>query len=178
MSDDRFASYNQQRRPEPIHGDHGPERPRIEHVRSDVGAAIQSLRRKRGITGDLPPPWPPTVSAAIDFFLTVICSPEKKDERPHLVPTRGSEGYRWEWGYQLRVRATFVSFVNLTQTEQMRIVAGCEAGYEWRGESVEQFERIARETVKMRRQGLGKYLKAAAPEVDKLKEQQVSPNAK
>ena len=144
MSDDRFAQYNQQRRPEPLHGSTDPARPNIQQIRNEVGATLQNYRTRRDITGDLPSPWPGTISASIDFFLDVIVGPELRRERPYLIPTRGNEGNRYEWGYQIRVMATLAQFLGMTQGEQERIAKGSRAGFRWRGEPVAQYEEIAR----------------------------------
>jgi hypothetical protein len=158
MSDDRFAQYNQQRKPEPLHGSTDPARPTLQHIRNEVAATLQNYRTRRDIKGDMPSPWPGTVSASIDFFLDVIVGPELKRERPYLIPTRGKEGNRYEWGYQIRVIATLAQFLQMSQHDQERIAKGSRAGFRWRGEPVAQYEEIARVSHKGQGKAAADYL--------------------
>jgi len=174
MSDDRFATYNEQRKPESLHGAAEPKRPTLQQIRNEVSLNLQNYRTRRDIRGDLPEPWPGTVSAAIDWFLDTICGPETKRERPYLIPTRGNEGQRFEWGYQIRVMATLSQFLALDQESQKRIAKGSALGYRWRGESVAQFEEIARQRAKMERIGRAEFVSTIKKDMGALEKKQKS----
>lgn len=86
------------------------------------------------------------------WFAGYLLEPESPFEKPNLRSVGGKDNAsRWEYPYLLRVKGCAVQWVRMTPADRDIIKAGREDGVHWRGEDVDHFMVVYRETEKMRK---------------------------